>query len=42
MYKISEAVASKCLLDSLLVKSAFGVMGESNWALYVLVSGSGL
>lgn len=39
VYKISETAASKCLLDSVLVKSPVCIMGEPNWALCILVSG---
>lgn len=38
----SETAASKCLLGSVLVKLPVCVMGQSNWALSVLVSGLGL
>lgn len=37
-----ETAASKCMLGSVLGKSPVCVMGESNWALYVLVAGLGL
>lgn len=38
----SETAASKCLLGSVLVKSPVCVLGESHWALCVLVSGLAL